>query len=444
MKIIITYTLFILASCSLFAQQQSRLVAMSREAYRPGGYEKYDSTHFYYSNGRGGYATDKTARDIISISSYSPPDDVHCDQMITFNFENGIYAIENVVKQEYNSQHILQAATQYSKGNTPGEKRLYSYNGKTTLVTYKYWLASQNNWFDKHVSSRQYSKNQLVLESFITYQAPPSPLPYISKEINQYRYRDNISILPDSQIRYSEQYGNPIGSHYGLTVNFYNISGLLDSAYSFGGMPGNWSLTGKTINTYDLNNDLVQAETFLISLGTWAPFYKTIYTYDATHNLLTEEFSTGNGLIAYQNVYKFIYEYNSYNQLVFAQNRYWDETTSTWIDRAATNGIGTVKQLFYYELYYPVSIDNKDNNQGTITITPNPAKEYFTLNYHSATQATFKVKIYDITGKVVREWTESNIANNSRTISVNEFPSGTYIIKCIGDINHTQNLSVRK
>jgi len=71
--------------------------------------------------------------------------------------------------------------------------------------------------------------------------------------------------------------------------------------------------------------------------------------------------------------------------------------------------------------------DHKIVNNSDINIYPNPANEYFFINFTNLESKTFHVSIYDIVGKLIKE-TYSQHQGSELKINIRDIPKGVYFL----------------
>lgn len=434
LKTIVTILLTVFCYSS-FCQPYSRLIAVTTKASIQGGYALFDSTHYYYSKGKGGELKSEYIKS-TALSTEFPDTGVHCDFMIYYKFK-GAFSTEHTVTQEFDNLDRLVTTTHFEKGTTATIRMKYTYPpGKVSRI-YQKWFPPQSIWYDNLVTSYQYNGGLLAGDSMLYYNYPGVPNPLYGMHVNQYHY--NQQGLLDSQIVYFDF----MNANYQLLTYMYNASGQLDSVYSHAGSPGNWMLTMKTFYDYDINQNLITKRIEELSAGIWAPYNRTIYTYDTSHNLLTAEQANGYAM-AYKNVYKYYYTYNSYNQVTLFYMEEWDSNTSTWVDFITGMDPGPRRSYFYYELYYPSGIDEIRQDKISINVYPNPASSFITLEFSTQPSKSFTASIYDIQGRLYRQWNENSPGKYKRSIPVDNLPAGNYIIKLSGGIEDVQQFVITR
>lgn len=78
----------------------------------------------------------------------------------------------------------------------------------------------------------------------------------------------------------------------------------------------------------------------------------------------------------------------------------------------------------------PTSVSNALNSRGEITVHPNPANSYVTLDMFSAVANDIRIDVVDVSGKVlISNSYSTNKGENSFTFDVRSLPGGVYVLK---------------
>ncbi len=104
---------------------------------------------------------------------------------------------------------------------------------------------------------------------------------------------------------------------------------------------------------------------------------------------------------------------------------------------------------FHYYILNPDGIAETENpnlNKSKILITPNPAINNFAVKYLLPKAGPVSLKIYDITGTLVKSYNNSNMSQNGLVlIDTKTLSSGVYILRFIsGETNITRKVVVEK
>jgi hypothetical protein len=151
--------------------------------------------------------------------------------------------------------------------------------------------------------------------------------------------------------------------------------------------------------------------------------------YDAAHNKLQDICVTNDGFsTALDDSFKRTYTYNTYGLITKLEsqrwyNGKWDYRGDTIYQRSSH--IFT----FNYELYWPTSVSQTKEKETDVKLYPSPASDFIRIETEWKNAISFTVAIYDIQGRLERQWQEQGIKTYSRTVPLSELPAGMYILK---------------
>lgn len=95
---------------------------------------------------------------------------------------------------------------------------------------------------------------------------------------------------------------------------------------------------------------------------------------------------------------------------------------------AATHGRGLATAKFELDIYY-VGEDEAEIEPNFISIYPNPAQHYFTINTNSEIGQPLTITITDLNGKVIREFYDvSQNEQYKRIVNLSDFTTGIYFV----------------
>ncbi len=110
------------------------------------------------------------------------------------------------------------------------------------------------------------------------------------------------------------------------------------------------------------------------------------------------------------------------------------EITNYGMIYAATHGRG----IFRDETYGTVGVEENTANggsaiTGTLTIYPNPASDYVSVSFDLENNTPVQVNIYDLSGKLVQQSSESGLNSGKQTVRLNTqtLTRGTYLVKMV-------------
>jgi hypothetical protein len=104
-----------------------------------------------------------------------------------------------------------------------------------------------------------------------------------------------------------------------------------------------------------------------------------------------------------------------------------DTTTATFIDGNRNNNVSCVNLLLYGG--WPTSVNTLTDNNGTIDLNPNPAKDEAGTMVNLTEKDNVSMMLLDLSGRVVvrKDFGVVNAGENLLTIPVNNVPQGFYI-----------------
>lgn len=171
--------------------------------------------------------------------------------------------------------------------------------------------------------------------------------------------------------------------------------------------------------------ELIFASRYDTALKQWLPTEKDSFGYDQAHNevyKVTQLFS--QSLNNYENYEQHTVSYNSYNQPLEMRDYVWNNApTSQWQPAIKWPYL----RKFIYELY---ATDIKNTTQPTTEalLYPSPASDFIQVSLTATKPSQAKLAIFDIQGRLLRQWTEDIAGTSERTIPVNTLASGNYIL----------------
>lgn len=209
------------------------------------------------------------------------------------------------------------------------------------------------------------------------------------------------------------------GSDYGVTIHHPNgdikkistyISPLESSGWNFNGLQSHWKVIwAETDNNWGVTENGSSGSPLFGSSG------KLIGTLTGGLAACDPSGSLGPDKPDYYG--KFSYHWESNGTADTAQLR-------PWLDPA---DLGVQSITGWVNIDEHSIVDNLD-----IKIYPNPANEYFFINFTNLESKTYLISIYDIVGKLIKE-TDSHYQASELKINIANIPNGIYFISVQND-----------
>jgi len=369
-----------------------------------------DSTHYYYSAGRGSANTTKESY----FDNYYPQS-----------------TAPQLIKSDSSVSWMSGSATLLRN-----ETRIYSYNTDGTLKDYS---LKNTNYGTVSRSERYYNTTKQLVG--MNYTDTMNGTEY-ANDMRFYDYNSAGKITKDSQ--YSQKYSMPVSVTKYTYNSANNITKTESSVFIFTG----WALSYTGYNTYDAQNRLTL---FRSDNGpsNAAKFYDTkdSFSYTGTYTLpVTKHHYTWDTLTSsWQNDYYNIYHYNSKDLIdttyLYQYSTQWDTTemnintydadglllySKSYQYSSGTHSYNTINYdelKIYYENYDPtVSVSNIAISH-KIAVTPNPSKGIISIGTGNTTFSC--IRITDIQGRIV--YSQSLPETNSANINT-QLPPGSYVL----------------
>lgn len=123
--------------------------------------------------------------------------------------------------------------------------------------------------------------------------------------------------------------------------------------------------------------------------------------------------------------------------------------TSTYCDSVGIVlfGGGEIRSGFTVNVIPPsaLSVDEQTSQINSISLFPNPASEYATLNYTAVIAGNHQISITDISGKIISaESFAAQKGNNTKQITLNEMSAGIYILSITDENGNAQHMRLIK
>lgn len=309
------------------------------------------------------------------------------------------------------SENYNVSTSSYENSN----KTTYEYDGNNRLIkrTNYSWNQTSNDWDEGGYNITKYVGTTNLRDSVLNYfgGALSSALVYTYNGQDLILKASNLMLDPVTSLLYES----------GRTENTYVGTNLTESrnyTYDYTGD----SLYNNGINTYSYTNNKLMSEVYQNKVNASASMvnsYRYTYAYDANDNPETatkENYNSANS--QWDNNEEVSYGFNSGNYKTY-------ENYELWI--AINNAFRqNVERFYHYELKPNIGV--KETEEVKISMFPNPTNSMLNVNFKNEEKVNFYV--YSLDGKVVKSgvFTSSN-----NELSVQELPSGVYILQVAGN-----------
>jgi len=299
-----------------------------------------------------------------------------------------------------------------------------TYNSSNSLTSYYIdnYDTANNSVISYQYLDYTYNTNQTIDSVlYLSYNPLSAPKPWKTGE--KYIYDNAAQLIRKHILRWDSTLS--VWVDQGATDSFtYNSNGKLVKAAN---------IDGFTTYTYD-NNGLKIADTtfwgwatytdlwvydyypagnlkskehlqYDMSQQIWLPYEKTTYNYNGNNCTDITYWSWDKTNNTYQQNGKIDYLYNNYNQIVQAGDT-----------------------RYYYE-GFPAGVAETAAGQPVISISPIPAVTYTNLEMDFDSPTAFSVIIFDMQGRIVKQFTDKASGKYKKHINVQDIPAGQYMLQ---------------
>jgi Secretion system C-terminal sorting domain len=399
------------------AQTASRLTGSASWANNGAQFNPVDSSSFKYSSGRGG--------DLTHIMKYDNA--TTWDYLGDTAFSNAFYYIQtfdannnitSTIKESWNgSMWVLDSNTLYT----------YNTSNQVTTMIRQYWSGgmwqpASQDVYSYNIAGKMYLDQYQVWNSLTTmFEASTQKTFYYDGSSNLINETDQMFVM-----------GVPVYTNQ-WAYTYTGTNQLLTTTYNTWNGAG-WSPMTMSTNTYDTTGNITNTlfQTYNTVTTAWVNSMLHIYSnFTGGHmpqqNIMQTWDTTGGG--SWMNVMKFTYSYNSYNQMTKMWGQSWN------IVGIFEFADGDPMANYYYETYTPGTINSVKtvvSNGGEANVYPVPAQNTLNVDVKWNEAQSAKISIYDVQGKVVRNWEVPTATAYHSSVSVGNLGAGTYFIKISG------------
>lgn len=417
MKLLFTLAIPVVLSQNVQAQTSSRLIAEAHWNYNGAMFRPSDSSSYsYLSSARGG--------DLNHPIKY--------DQRMVWSFlgDSAYHNSLNYLQEFDVNNNVTVSISQYWDGVMwiNDQKSLFFYNtGNQQVRRVNQVWSSSSGWLN--ASQNLYSYNtagKMYLDQYQTWNSLSSD--FDASTVKTYFYDGMGNLVNETDKMFVS--GTPLYTNqYEYTYSATNQVITSTYSYSSSGSITGFSNVNRYTNTYDTLDNRTTQLYQLYNSTTMAFENRDLHLYSDFMNhmpgteILQTWDNTGSG--AWVNDTRYTNAYNGADQLTSRTGISWN-SAGFW-DYALNDQMAR----FYYGSYL-TSVKHVSGINGTASIYPNPAQNmvHVDIKWNEAQAAT--VYIYDMAGRVVRQWDAPNTANYNSAISVDDFAAGNYLVKISG------------
>lgn len=413
MKLLFTLALPLILSQDLQAQTSSRLIAEAHWSSTGAVFIPVDSTHFTYSNDRGG--------DLNHIQKY--------DNSNTWYYDT-VYHNSWAYSQTFDANNNIATATsQYWDGTTwiLYSKTLYSYNSSNQMTSkiMQSWGGSSWQPVSKNVYSYNISGN---LETDVYHTWDTLTLAFVAASQKTYYYD-----LMNRMINETDQNltGSPVYTYQWAYT--YADSNVLTIAYNVWDGSG-WANNNLVTNAYD-SSDNRTSQLFQYWDAMTSAYVNSsldLYSNFTSNHMPQTDIrqwwdNTGSG--SWVNQMRYMHSYNSFGQLVNTVGESWS------LAGIFQFALGDPKANYYYETYTTsnnTAVKHVTNTNGTANVYPVPAQNVLNVDLKWNQAQAAVISICDVAGRVVAQMNVPVANTFSGSIPVANLANGTYIVRIDG------------
>lgn len=390
-----------------------RLSAYSVYQLMGGSHIISDSGKYIYSNARGSsfdfeymeyeeYGVDGDYKNIKADTCY-----IYRDVGSGFNVNEKYTSI-------YNSANLCTEFIDQTGAQLPNlyrELGTYDANGNFTVELYQDWNSSTGKWDDSYVSYYGYdANNNIISDSSYDHDLGQPDVK------GTYTYDVNGNLISSTYYEWNgSSWVGSYASHYQYDGNNRPV---LEIYQSFNN--GGWNDVSKDSNTYTGSNTIYTTKSQIIwdyNTSKWVNYSMETRTFNTNNTPATQLIS--NWVVSTN-------QWEPWKMLEHTYNQNGDIAETKEYPYAGGVKLNnyTQKTAYYYEIYFDVSVKNKEPNN-TINIYPNPTTT--NINIVLDVQKEADISLVNIAGQTVRMLHIANTATKA-VMNVDGLPSGNYLL----------------
>ncbi|NDC40080.1 MAG: T9SS C-terminal target domain-containing protein [Chitinophagia bacterium] len=412
MKLLFTLAIPVVLFQSAQAQS-SRLISQGNWYNNGTIFKSSDSTAYDYTNPRGGDLTHTLAFD--RATNWLTPD--------SGLINNGL------TTQEFYSDNKIKSTTvqtwdAFSMDWKNSTKVNYWYNADGTIdyTIYQTWGGSA--WTNVSKNAYSYGSGKLVRNEYQLWNG----VTFVASTAKIYSY--------DAYNNVAQILSQAYESGIWVYTNIYE--------YTYTGSANNWLSSTKysiwngssftnnrlTSNTYDTTGNMLTTvyQNWNATTSGWDNANLSVFSnFTSSHMAqteITQSWDTASGG-TWKNNKQYTYSFNSFGQLTEKIGISWN-VAGFW-----EYEFGDIMNLYHYEAF-TAGVKNTVAENGTLTVFPNPANNFVSLNLNWNEAQAFTVSVFNANGALVSVNNVEATAKYVATIPVDGMATGNYFVKVAG------------
>lgn len=418
-------------------------------------YITVDSTQYYYLGNREGHA--RYMHDWSpQVASYGWTYDGQFDTSYEYinPFKNkGYYAFGRIIKSYDPNDSLLSSIWQVNDTlhhiwvNSLQQINLLDAHENNIQTTDQYWDKSSGLWFDSIKIERVFDThgNKLSDTAFLKGRFISS---WKYTYANQYKYSLSSQLLENT---YWQWYSMWITEY--KNVYYYNAANKIDSVLTYIlNSSGTWQENNSTVFKYDSmyrllsldwgswtqynysypdsNTEIIDTK-FGTGLGRWVNDNRFTLTFNKDHKTIEKirEIWDDSAHQYFKNV-KTTNSYDTRDYIVQSVDTSWDRISNSWRQQVGDN-----MTRFYYEMY--TGINDVKKRTCKLNLYPNPTSIYLNVQLSDIGTAQVTFAIYDIAGRLWRQWGVHTSGTYEAEIPTIDLPVGSYVFIVNGNNERT-------
>jgi hypothetical protein len=402
------------------AQSSAKLIGLTHSTYSGSSFVPVDSSWLSYSNGRGSdVSTNNAFYPSLQMTPTGQAGTFNYDTWATGTYDSAMtWNMTGQHTQAFDSASGMLLSDTYSMPDSSGWKDVsrvnYEYDSMGTLLAQVSQNKMDSTWENVMRYAYTYDPaHNITSITMLTWNA--SMWNNTSKNVYYYNFLNKVtSSLVQTWNDSSASWMN--SEHYIYYSHDNNVT--VDSVYYQQMMAPNWMTITKEVYANDGNNDAIAHWHYDNGMLMWGDST----TYNGMHSKtmqLHQVWDTTSMMLVRTKQYN--WAYNAWNQPTTYISSTWD-ASGFW-----TYNNTDMMTAYYYMTDTSLHVAQVAN-VADVQLYPVPAQNVMNLDLNWNEPQTFTVAIFDVQGRIMRQWAEPATATYSKSIPVMDLANGNYFI----------------